>query len=1436
VVPLRDKDIIFVSVRAFNNAGGATVVTSEPAIVNAGPIPVVEGLRCVGLMSSDPLSVVDTTGSGTVYAPELTGIGIMWDAVYEEPVQVTWEVRRLDSWALIVQPIEVSSATTVLVTVIGVNYTAAIPLHPVRWNVSATVTKSQTFVPGVSYVAVVTAVTPAGKSATLVTNRVIFAPEPHAGVVSFGPYAEHSQSWLGFSDQVRATWSAFRDDSAGVHHFHVCLLLLSPTFGGVDESDTSMVVQVASPVVSNGTYTIGATASSNSTSNAQGPIGACVIVEDDTTFAFPQATVLAITEQGAGPVLACSVSAVSFTGLVRTAMSSTANVDFERPTPGEVTVPVVQAGGGPDLGSVTVEWAPFTVNRAPLVEYFVAIDRSPVYDPSDLPDDLFRFLVLPQPFRTARLATRITLNSLWMIHNQAYYAIVVGVTAAGTRNVESSEVFSFHAAPPAVLYVYEVSTHLVFDANSTSSAEASAVPASPLSSMLSYNPDSPTLYEDMFGAMLRYGMDLRKYGSIGPYNATFQQDALEFLANDAVLPVGSRLEEGTPVAKNTEVDIDFQSAPTWLSLAWVLENDVAPGSSPDVDHFELQVMKRAASYRHVDSPVFPVPWRLLSHVRNITLSGLRLQEGHEYYAVLRAIATDGVFADTLSDGVTLDALPPCVGPVNVSRVGEAAVAEYASQEWTPPTDTQGVADGTLYLPGNQSMYLAWRSVVDPMLDATGVAALCTHQVELAADFGPLNATFNMTDVFHPYGNVTQADYDAGAAASNATTWEQVHADLVRKVSRQRTPNEAPLNQFTVTVDLVTQAFEAATNTSTFVNITTYSNSSTWANSTTFTGTSAVNRTTTGLFRFADPVCCSAPLPALDQHLEADIVMAEVSSAAHGLLPPAEAAAIIGDVGVCSDFGQSLAIAEGPLLAIGGLSNGVVVSVTTRKDEVPFRYSSNLADLRAESTVNAATPTNERLLCVRAAANAQAVVFAGDDVVKVVHVDRAAHSVVDKLLLNMDGAVGLSVNAQFLKGTMATRVAVSVQYSELSGGIVTLVAMSGRFLITGEGFVAVVRIDDGRQLSSVGAFIQPRTQLGAVNDPQFGTALAMHGGCLASWGPLTGVVLACQNEDAGIWQRALLPTPSLVLASDEAHLFGSSIALGSHVLAVGFPRSSATENAVVFVYHFNPATFSAKVTFDAIRVTYRAPLLMTVIGTGIGQAIGTSTVSENITTIVVGDRLTSQAHVFKVEHEQDASDGGVITDPVVVFTKLDVSSPTNHRLVVMSHGPSVSNSTENSTLSASVISHNLVVQSVRQPGNSSFSHLHVLSYCNPGFVLQRATADDVDVTCVRCPSGSTSLGGRTRRCVNCVTEFAPPETGEEETDSVSVTCAPVVTSDEGGTPFDMMVRNLTTGLAQGREYRLAVNGTTRSGAQTLSASTGFVVDFTVRSCVCGCSCV
>jgi len=1429
VVPLIHDNIIFVSVKAFNKAGGTTVATSAPAIVNAGPAPTVSGLRCVGLRSIDPLVLVDNTGSGTVYAPLAVGIAIIWDSIDVQPAHLTWEVRRVDSWKLVVEPLDLIPVEGALM---AVNYSASRPLHHTR-NVTAAVTPAQVFVPGVSYVAVVVVSTPSGDSRTYVTNRVVFSLQPpQAGAVGLGAYAEHSEEWLGFADRVTVTWSAFRDHTAGVHHHHVCLLLVSAPDVGIDVGDTSWVVDVASPAVANATQ-----------SGDSRPVGACVDVDEGNTFTFPEATVLAITEHSTEPDLACSVSAVSFSGLVRTVMSSTARVDFKRPTPGSVTVPVVEAGGDPDLGSVTVTWTPFSVHRAPLVEYFVAVDREPWNDADELPDDLFRFMLVPQSFRSARMATSMTLNSLWMVANEQYYAIVVGATAAGTRNVMSSSPFVFHARPPSVLFVHEVET-VVGVVHNTSNGTG-LVPPSSLSSMLNYNPDSPSVYEDVFTAMLRYGIDLRMYGALGHRNITFQEDMVQFLKYDAVQPAGTALHEAVPVARNQHVDIDFQSTTTAMSLSWVLDSDVLSVSTGDVDHFELQIMQRAPSYRDVDTPIFPVSWQLLPHIRNMTLSGLRLQEGREYYAAIRTVATDGTFVDTFSDGVAVESLPPCVGSVNVSRVGQPPPS-YSLHDWTPPSDDNGVADGTMYLPGNESVLLGWRAVVSPLLDDIGVKSLCTHEVEFEADYGALNTTFNMTDVFHPYGNLTQAHYNASAAASNETTWEEVHAELVQKVMRNRLPNEAPLSHFAVTIDLVSEAFEFSTNTSAYVDIgasangacetelksshdpagCTYANSSKWANASMFFGTSPVRQTTSGLFRFADPVCCSKPLPTLDEWLEADVVMAEVSSAAQALLPQKEAIELGGDVGMCSDFGQSVAVAEGPLLVIGGLKNGIIVSVTQHKHEKPFRYSSNLEALRATSTIETTASQSERLLCVRAYANKQAVVFAGDDVVKVIHVNRAESSVLDKLLLNMDGAAGVSVNTQFVKGTMATRVAVSVDHSELSGGLVTLLAMSGRFLITGEGFVVVLRIDDGRQLSSVSAYIQPRTQLRARHDPRFGTALTMRDACLAAWGPKTGVVLACRDEEGGVWKRAVLDVPEAVEATDEAHLFGSSLAMGDHVLVVGFPRSSPAEPGQVFVYRFHRASFSATVEVDAVRTTFVAPLLMLVNGTGIGQAVDCNTVDANTTAIVVGDRLTSETHVFKVTHSA-ASLGPINTLNVSTNTK--PGSASSDRLFVMGHGGGTGNATENSTIVATAIAHSLVVQSVREPGNSSFSHLHVLSYCNPGHIIQRTAADEVDVTCIACPFGSTSLGGRTQRCVNCLTEFSPPPTGDANLDDVAVTCAPMSDTNVGGTPFAMVVKNLTNGLVHGREYRLTVHGTTRSSAHTVSASTEFIVDFTV-SCL------
>lgn len=1131
---LTDLQSFVVTVRAWNTAGAATTVTSLPRQAVAHTVPSVEGVRGVGVAVVGDNTTVSqgSSNASVVFAPVIGGLGVQWDAVTpsDREVALVWQIRRYDTWQLVMESTSVLPA-------------AVLELEDEEGStVFATTFESGFLTPGTSYAVVFVATAPSGDTTTYLTNRVVLTQSPpEAGKLGTGvEFAEANVEWFGFDNEVGVAWTAFLDAAAHIKHFEVCLVLNSGDINAAPTDEDGSSETASLPALAS-------TASSSTDTNATSTPSQCVNVGISNHYTFTQDQVSAVVGAGHGSAHASvwlAVTATNLAGSSRTVLSRSVQVDFDEPFQSTITVPATTVRAHADFGSLEVTWEPFRVDNAPVVEYFVAVARRDLSSEA-LPESLFALPVAPQPFRSVGLATSVRFSALWLLVETPYYATVVGVSASGTRTVAVAEPHVLHSKPPALVHAFDVLTLLVTSSGNATNATGSfnGTAATSLELMFGVGSDDGdescgqyacAVYQEVWDRLLDGGEDLvATYGNSSSPDFVALADSL--LTQESQSTIGSALEVGIATAFDEQLDIDFQNATDVYTVAWgVYGDDDLPGTldadaeealadAPAPHHFEINIMQRALSLDDYDEPVLAEFVTVDAALRKQTFTGLKLVPGAQYYSVVRAVADDGVYVDQLTDGLTVDVALPCVNDVELSEpdsdaaTTSAQAADAGVQSSVTSSNEDGL-EGYLFVSTNSSLLLDWVAVLDPYRDAGGVELLCPADIELNAsysNFDTAQGNVTLESLYTPYANQT-TDGNVSSLVPDGVNTTFTNTSLTRALEVA----SSPIVQFTYALQRVGQAFEEATANNTALNISVYNvNSSAWDN-TTFNGTDFNETAAVALYNYADPVCCLPTLPALAVSLEPDVVLAEVSSAERGLkLEQGEATE---STSQCDGFGGTVALMSDRLMGIGGLELATVVSVQDGLN-TPFRWVRNMTNARAKVTEEA-TALLPRSVCVRVAAHENAVVFAGDDAVQVFQSDVASGTMTQRLWLSADDTLGVSLNLLFQSGTMGTQVAISVLYSDFSGGLVTRLAISGQYQVTGEGFVAIVHIDDGLETTGIDAYIQPRVQLGLPLDPGFGAVVELDGACMLSWGPLTGVVLACEHPEAFIWVRARIPHP------------------------------------------------------------------------------------------------------------------------------------------------------------------------------------------------------------------------------------------------------------------------------------------------------------------------
>lgn len=1157
-VVLDDLQSVVVSVRAVNKAGGATIVTSDPVTGDASLEPTVDIPYAFGITDDVAAAVVDAAATAAdpepLVAHEVSfaggagGVGVGWYNVSpsDRPVSLTWEVRRFDTWGLVMEATLItpetmadvalwaetlatasdaatnatstSNATTTVNATTASNATATTNTTTSSTLPSGFATMLETGVlqPGISYAVVIVATSlGSGLQTSYVTNRIVLAPAPPmVGTVGTdASFAEHSVTWVGFEEDVGVAWGVFQDEAAYLSHYVVCLLfedLANATTskqgaGGLVSSEVATVLGVELALLEN---------------------GVCEDVGIVNKHRFDKTLVEEVVQafgSGSRLVLSASVSAVSQAGLVSTVLSSGIQADITPPTIPRVEIPTQHLVFQPDFGSLTFHWTPAVVKWAPIARYYAGVARAPITSEADLPASLFAHPMSPQPFRDVGLNTSVTFNSLWLLEDVAYYAIVVADSEAGTRSVSSSAPIMLHSEAPALLSAFDVATVREPVANATTEAVTSLEEVildggsfASANASNGFQDDATQQAREYFEAA---GVDLSAYDLAD--NGTDQLVAdLQALFGSATVAEGLSTDEGEAIAARVDVDVDFQNATDVMSVAWTIAGD-SDGSSldaPPPSEFHITILQRQASVRDFDLPVENGTAVLEGTARNVTFTGLQLEPGSRYYANVRAVTASGVYADMITDGLVVDTVEPCFSDValahsdhlsatdNPGEMLESELMNLALSSTQGSSNTASSSEDLLFVSNASAITLAWAAVVDPAHEGASVAKLCPTQQELNGTFAAFdNSTLVLDTLFD--GNLTGnfSDFQPG----NATTELNSSSTVVTLQ-----PAQAPLAGFAYSVDLVSSS--AATANYSDVNTTLYSNdTSIWDGVAAFNGTAVNESTRFDIDYYADPVCCVPQLPALSAVLEKDTLVVESDSAA--------ISGVVDATPHCGVLGNSMSFMPGPLLALGGLDTAVVVSMADGQSR-RFRWARNMSAAYYDGS-SAATNGNPEFpsgsLCVRVSSHGNAVAFAGNDVVAVYLANREQGTM--QLKLQLDDRDDL-VRQRFQNGSLAKAMAVSSFTSTFSGGLVTRIALSGRHLVSGEGFVMILAIDDGFETTSVDAYIQPRVQLDTPYDANFGDVLALHESCIVAWGPLTGVVLGCSLTDNGLWARVVLDAP------------------------------------------------------------------------------------------------------------------------------------------------------------------------------------------------------------------------------------------------------------------------------------------------------------------------
>lgn len=1072
------------------------MVTSAPIIGDGAPEPIVTLPYAFGVTDTVDASIASAASLAADprpleahevdFAAGNDGIGVGWFNVMpsDRPLSLTWEVRRFDNWELVLEPTLITADT--LLDVGAMASTQALDETATAPSGNATLIETTALATGISYVVVLTAkVDGAGWQSHYVTNRLVLSPgPPQAGFARAGAtYAESAISWVGHEEDVGLAWSVFTDNAASLSHFVACLLPQSDAIVNLTTSHEASAV-----------------------TDALLEKAACEDAGLSRSHRFSsEAVQFVLGIAGEHPTLSASVTAVSKAGYTTTALTCGLLIDLKSPGRPVVTVPRQHMTTTPDFGSLSFHWSPAVTKWAPIDRYYAGVSRHDIVDEADLAASLFAHPIAPQPFRDMGLNTSVTFNSLWLLEDVTYYAIVVADSAAGTRSVGSTQ-FVLHSKAPNLRAPFEVATIREPLTNTTgnttqydTSVEALVMQGNKLDQVDRNTTGTDPILYDAREYLEDVGWDVDEYDEADNGTDMLFAD-LEALFERGEEPEGIDTGEGEAVAFQTDVDIDFQSATDVMSVAWSVDSD---GDGPPPHEFHVTILKRSGSAQSLDEEVQNGTTVAKGDVRSVTFTGLDLVPGGSYYVNIRAVSITGVYVDLVTDGIVVDTQPPCSGDVTLREDAMSAAPEQEAEEklaalsTSVSTNAQGSEADMVYFSNASAIGIRWTAVVDPARDRVAANKLCPRVAVVNGSYAtPINSTMVLDSLFN--GNLT----------GNFSTFEQDELDTNVTNTTESVPLPdliSPLAGFSYSVDLISESVDRSN--WTFVNASLYSNeTSVWDGTPAFNGTQVNSSAAVHLDSFVDPVCC---LPQLAEEgvveRDAEIVESDMAS------------------GHCGVFGSSVGFISGHLMAVGGLDTAVVVSMADGMHR-RFRWARNMsaAYYEASAAATGGSPKRPTIhLCVRVATSEHAVVFGGSDVVSVYHADRSAGTMT--LKLQLDDRDDL-VHLRFQAGSIGKAIAVSVFDSTFSGGDVTRVAIAGTHVVSGEGFVAILAIDDGLETTSVEAYIQPRVQLNTPHDRDFGDVLALHERCAVAWGPVTGVVLSCSLAESGLWARVLVKPP------------------------------------------------------------------------------------------------------------------------------------------------------------------------------------------------------------------------------------------------------------------------------------------------------------------------
>lgn len=170
-----------------------------------------------------------------------------------------------------------------------------------------------------------------------------------------------------------------------------------------------------------------------------------------------------------------------------------------------------------------------------------------------------------------------------------------------------------------------------------------------MSAVFSVSEDYPLLQGEAYVFYVRAWYGLQDY-------AIFRSEGVTVDYRGPEVITGRRVREGAQGAR----DLDFSSAPSTLEVSW--DGVLSAELSGNYSDLELGV----GTWPGADDTYPLTP--LLQGQMTASLSGLPLEEGVAYYAILRATNELGVSHTSISDGVVVDFSPSDVGVMAGGRV------------------------------------------------------------------------------------------------------------------------------------------------------------------------------------------------------------------------------------------------------------------------------------------------------------------------------------------------------------------------------------------------------------------------------------------------------------------------------------------------------------------------------------------------------------------------------------------------------------------------------------------------------------------------------------------------------------------------------------------------------------------------------------------------